>query len=145
MGLFKHIAMVVTATVLLPGIAAAQTEPRESDFPNCDGYIAPGRTTDGFSHGVSGVSAVWAGGSGASQLRRFEPTYGAQGIDLCTRLLGYRWMLPEYTLRRASLLEARALHRLASGGAREALADLDLARQSAGTAGSVRCSTVIAA
>lgn len=132
---FKHVAILAAsvAAISMPGAAWAQREPNAGDFPACDGYGAPGRTTDGMSRGVSGLSALWMGGTGSSQLRRNEPRYGRQGIAICTDLLNYRYMLPEYRLRRASLLEARALHRLAAGEAREAIADLDLAREAAGS------------
>jgi hypothetical protein len=65
-------------------------------------------------------------------LRRNEPVYGENGIALCTSLLSHPRLLPEYRLRRASLLEARGLHRLGANDSGGSLADFDLAREAAG-------------
>ena len=130
---FRYIAALCVAGTLAPAAALAQREARASDFPLCDGYTAPGRNTDGITRGVSGFAAAMIGGTSSSQLRREEPRYGAQGVTLCTALLTHSRLLPEYRLRRASLLEARGLHRLASNDATGALADFDLAREAAGS------------
>jgi hypothetical protein len=131
---FKLIAAFAVAAGLTTGAQAGQGEREVSaaDFPACDGYGAPGRSSDGISRGVSGFTALMVGGTESSQLRRSELVYGRRGIDICTALLDYRWMLPEYGLRRASLLEARGLHRLGAGDPPAALADFDLAREAAG-------------
>ena len=132
---FEVFSALVAASALASAPASAQGErvAYAGDFPACDGYEAPGRTTDGISHGVSALSSFMMGGTESSQIRRSEPVYGPEGIPTCTVALNYRWMLPEYRLRRASLLEARGMHRLASGDAPGAIADFDLARESAGT------------
>lgn len=127
-----RIAPLCLAALLLPWEASAQREVRPADFPDCDGYGAPGRTSDGMTRGASGLSAVVQGGSGTSQLRRTELRYGSHGIDICTGLLGSDRLAAHYTVRRANLVAARALHRLAAGETREALADLDLAQRTLG-------------
>jgi hypothetical protein len=130
----RELMTIGIAMALAPAVASAHGEREVSgaDFPACDGYVAPGRSSDGISRGVSGFTALMVGGTDSSQLRRSEPVYGSRGISTCSALLDYRWMLPEYRLRRASLLEARGMHRLATGDAAGALADFDLARDSAG-------------
>ncbi len=130
----KVLAGLAAASAALAHSAGwAQDKPvpvgEAQDFPSCDGYGTPTNDTDAMSRGSTG----WiARGPDNRQLRREELDYGGEGIEPCTRALASPLLLEGYRLRRASLLQARALHRLAVGeGEAGALADLDLAEQAA--------------
>lgn len=94
-------------------------------FSDCDGYGAPTKSGDGMA------SYAYALGffAGSGDQRRDTPTLSRNGVPACHVALQRLEAFPNYTLRRASLWRARAIHRLAAGEPDAALADLDLAEQ----------------
>ncbi|NEX95404.1 hypothetical protein, partial [Caulobacter sp. 17J65-9] len=71
---------------------------------------------------------------GAGDTTRRMPRLGETGVRMCDAALAADTLPAAFDLRRASLLRARALHRLALNDVKGALADLELARAAAGPA-----------
>jgi|CXWL01.1.fsa_nt_gi hypothetical protein len=118
----------VLALAFIAGGAAAQAvdpppPPAQSagvpaDFPNCDGFGPVTRVGDGMSQVGTGF---WV--AGGDRVRRAPAARG--GVESCTRALQrLQAELPQFWLRRVSLLQARALHRLSDKDFAGALADL---------------------
>ncbi len=117
-------AVVLTATLLGASADAQLAQPVAGDFQNCDGFGAVTRVGDGISEHATGF---WV--AGGDRVRRTPSFRG--GVDSCTRALQAMEAFPESWMRRVSLLQARALHRLVGNDADGAIADLDLADQAA--------------
>ncbi len=108
------------------GDSGALHENTSGDLQACDGYGSTSRNGDGMTEDAT---TFWR--TGGDRIRR-APALGATGIAYCTRALArLEAEFPQYWLRRVSLIQARALHRLATNDIDGALADLDLASQSA--------------
>nr|WP_315384652.1 hypothetical protein [uncultured Sphingomonas sp.] len=106
--------------VLKPGAA--------QNFQTCDGYGAPNGNGDGITKAASGFLGIFIPEpkSGDTGLRGM--TVSAFGIEACTdALANTERLLPQYHIRRASLLRARAIHRFGTNDKRGAQADLDAA------------------
>jgi hypothetical protein len=92
-----------------------------ADTANCDGYGNFMRSGDGMLQQGMGL---WQ--PAGDRIRR-TPSW-QNGIGYCTRALtALETQFPQFWMRRVSLLQARALHRLLDGDAPAALADLDAA------------------
>lgn len=122
------------ALFLLTAAPAAAQRGGAAEFVGCDGFGAPTRGGDAMTRGADGIS-FFSNARASEQLRRQVPTLGAGGIALCTAALADPRLEPTHSLRRASLIHGRAMHRLASGDAALALEDLTLAEQSAAGGG----------
>lgn len=118
-GWFGAIA-AIAALWCLPADAQVVT----TDFTSCDGYAAPRGQRDG----ISDTSNFWAG---AGDRVRRVPTDFRFGLEACNRALRSLDQFPRAWMRRVSVLQARALHRLIANDVPGALADLDLADQAA--------------
>jgi tetratricopeptide (TPR) repeat protein len=117
---FGAITMVAA---LLCSVADAQIV--STDFSSCDGYDAPRGERDG----ISDVGGFW---TGPGDRVRHVPSNFTLGIESCTRALrALDSQFPSAWMRRVSVLQARALHRLIANDAAGALTDLDLADQAA--------------
>ncbi|MDB5432364.1 MAG: hypothetical protein JWP35_3480 [Caulobacter sp.] len=114
-------AAAAALAVLILAPAAAQARP--GSFTECDGFVAPFPKGDGMT-GVSFLGMKMAG----STQTKLSTLPGGGGVLSCDEALADPKLKPEYWLRRVSLLEARAIHRLEKGDAAGALADLELAR-----------------
>lgn len=110
----KFVAMAFAVT-----LAAGPARAQDNWFLSCDGFPTPGRRFDG----MTGQSNLWGANMGDPDRARLN--LGRAGIQSCNESLGDSRLLPAYNLRRASLLQARALHRLATNDNAGALADLD--------------------
>jgi hypothetical protein len=89
-------------------------------FGNCDGYGAPGKKADGMTTASSLFS------TGSSDIRKIKKlAFGAQGATFCDVALSDPLLQPGFWLRRAHLLQAKALHQIASGEVDAAFASLD--------------------
>ena len=87
----------------------------KADFERCDSLRAPGGKGDGMA-------------APASSFGFFSGATGTQGdIAACTAALADPRLLPQQNVRRAHLLRARAIARLAAGDPDGALADIDAA------------------
>lgn len=105
----------------------APAAPIKASFETCDGYPAPSRSADGMTAQGGGLfGLVRVDGE------RRDTSYGRDGVESCTQMLQDGRLQPGYQLRRASLLQARALHRVAAGEPQSAFADLDLSDQAIG-------------
>lgn len=102
---FRVATWAATAAMfVLPHAASA------NDFSTCDGFAAPTRKTDGMTEGT------WMFGLAKAtvDLRATSVVMGERGIEACDRALADPLLLPEQWLRRANLLQAKALHALAA-------------------------------
>lgn len=108
-----------------PAPPTQETAPLSGDFQNCDGFGPPTRVGDGMTQQATGF---WV--AGGDRVRR-SPTF-RRSVASCDRALAsLQSQSPGAWMRHVSLLQARALHRINEGDAAGALADLDLADQSA--------------
>lgn len=114
-------------TVLLAS-AVVIAEPASNDsndgsiFASCDGYAAPTRKVDGMTK----ATWLWGLAAGTSDIRRSESiSLGSNGSTACEKALADPLLLPDYWLRRANLLQARALHAFVAGDSSLALRLLD--------------------
>ncbi|UYY76552.1 hypothetical protein [Sphingomonas sp. R1] len=124
----------VAASVVVSSLAFAQTsEPvlkvgAPQNFQVCDGYGAPNENGDGITKAASGFLGIFIPEpkSGDTGMRGLKVS--AYSIEACTDALGNATrLLPQYHVRRASLLRARAIHRFGTGDKKGAQADLDAA------------------
>ena len=100
---------------------AAPAAAAKGDFYACDGYTAPGRKSDGITTGA------WLFGlaRASTEFRRGDAlSHGSPGIAACEAALADPLLEPRYWLRRANLLQAKALHLIAMHRDEEALAAL---------------------
>jgi hypothetical protein len=125
-------AVATAALVALSGPACAQgvlgalvqkSDPNATAaigaFANCDGYAAPGKKADGMTTASSLFN------TGSSDIRKAKKiAFGAQGATFCDVALNDPLLQPMFWLRRANLLQAKALHQIASGEVDAALATL---------------------
>ncbi len=89
-------------------------------FGNCDGYGAPGKKADGMTTASSLFS------TGSSDIRKIKKlAFGAQGATFCDVALNDPLLQPAFWLRRAHLLQAKALHQIAAGEVDAAFVSLD--------------------
>lgn len=125
-------ALAVTWTVG----ASAQEQPADGgkpeagvsrdDFFACDGFGPMTRLGDGMTEEASGFFVT----GGGDRVRSFLPS--GDPIGACTRVVDLSATeFPNQWMRRVSLLQSRALHRLNERDFDGALADLDLADQAA--------------
>jgi hypothetical protein len=122
-------AACACAIALAAAPAAAQGA---ADFRACDGFRAPGRNADGMNRRAQSlfINPVILG---AFNGRRVASTsMGARGVEVCDAALASPLLLPEHTLRRASLTRARGIYRLEAGDAQAALADFASSDEIAG-------------
>jgi hypothetical protein len=109
------LAAVVLAA-LSPAAAMAQ------DFVTCDGYDDPRTKSDGMTTS----SLLWGLARANADIRQTRKgQLDANGVAACDRALADPKLLPAYQLRRAHLLQAKALHQIASNATAQALATLD--------------------
>lgn len=104
--------------------ASGQVGTRQSDaaaLQNCDGYGDMMRSGDGMT--VQGIG-IWQ--PAGDRLRR-RPTF-RDGVDFCTAAIArLDAQFPQFWMRKVSLLQSRAVHRLLANDVPGALADLDAA------------------
>lgn len=108
------LAAVVLAA-LAPTTAAAQ------DFVACDGYGDPKPKGDGMTTSP----LLWGLAKGNADIRDAPLfSFGADGVAACDRALADARLLPAYQLRRAHLLQGKAVHQIGAGQAEAALETL---------------------
>ena len=112
--------LLVAALLLgcVPAAACADNKP--SYFENCDGYPSPTKKADGI------ITGSWLFGlaSRKEDIRRGGYTVSTLGVSECDRALTDPALKPEYVLRRANLLQAKAFYQANNGAHDEALATL---------------------
>lgn len=108
------------AVMAVPGAALA-AEP--ADYIKCDGYAGPRLHKAKLKAGEpQPPDRAWGnGGPNGVRARNF----GVAGIVACEKALADVQLMPEFWLRQASLLRARALHELGEGSNEAALETLD--------------------
>lgn len=111
--------LAIAAVVALIGSAACAAP---TPFPSCDGYAAPNKYGDNMTR-----QGGWLGHQAGADSTIREQEVGAAGVEACTAALEDPSLLATQWMRRANLLRARAIHRLADGDADGAIADLDQA------------------
>ncbi len=107
-----------------PTIEAGGFLSRE-EWWRCDGYSAADRRYDGMSRYSDLIVNIVPA--------RTTPRFGRAGIAFCDAALADPRMLPEWSLRRANILQARALHKAAARDFTGALADLADSDDAAGS------------
>lgn len=90
------------------------------DFGICDGYATPTNKVDGMTKGTW----LWGLASRSEDVRRGQYVFGAVAIPACDAALADPLLLPQYWLRRAHLLQAKATHQIDAGDAAGALVSL---------------------
>ena len=113
----------VAAVATLAGPARADTP----TFQTCDGYGTPTENGDGMTKEARGLFGLFAPLGSAGNTRRSTPPLGASGVAACDAALADSRLGAKQWIRRVSLLRARAIHDLAVGDGKAALADLDRA------------------
>lgn len=131
------IALLPAAMALAAGPVAAQgfirsaaAEPGASapataaDYMNCDGYAAP----KGKSDGIARETFLFGAASRSADIRRKDiAIFGERGLAACDRALAGAQLVDAFWLRRANLLQAKAVHAI---GANQPELALTLAAES---------------
>lgn len=112
----KLIGMAAGAAAI--GLAIAPQPVRADEYMSCDGFTTPTKKTDGMTEGT------WMFGLATAtvDLRPMGIKLGERGIAACDRALVDDQLQPDQWLRRANLLQAKALHALEAGQPELALA-----------------------
>lgn len=111
---FLGLAAVALAA-LGPSVATAQ------DFVPCDGYETPKTKGDGMTTSP----LLWGLASSSADIRETPLfSFDAGGVAACDRALADPRLLPGYQLRRAHLLQAKAIHQIGASQPEQALATL---------------------
>lgn len=102
------------------GLFTKKITQQQLNFTRCDGYQAPSRA-DGLT------TATWLYGlaSTTADQRRSETELGAAGVAACNAALADPLLKPAFTMRRAHLLQSKAMHLIAQGNFRDAIASLN--------------------
>src|SRR5439155_25446073 len=74
--------------------------------------------------GLTSSSWMFGLGSVAADQRRLKTSFGAEGIVTCDSALANPRLQPQFAMRRAHLLQARAIHQIAAGKFDDALQSL---------------------
>jgi hypothetical protein len=90
------------------------------DFINCDAYPAPTKKADG----VTSTNLFFGLAVNIDVRKSNTQQFGTQGIASCDAALASPLLVPAHSLRRANLLQAKALHQVAAGQHEAALATL---------------------
>ncbi|MEO7691535.1 MAG: hypothetical protein ABIS51_19790 [Sphingomonas sp.] len=118
----------------LAGAVAAQPAAASADFQACDGYEIPSAKSDGMT--TTGL--LWGLARGNADIRKGATTIVAsEGVLFCDQALADPLLLPAYQLRRAHLLQAKAVHQIAGrdpAGALQSLEQSDAIGKVIGTA-----------
>lgn len=117
-------AAVMAASVMAASVMAATgaQAAEDSDFVACDGYRAPRGSSDGLSR----ANFLLGLASRSSDNRRVDTLpLGPSGQAACERVLTDRRLKDGFWIRRAHILQMRAMHALASNDIALALAALD--------------------
>ncbi|WP_411339661.1 hypothetical protein V6U71_17635 [Sphingopyxis sp. J-6] len=107
------------AKTALPAPVATQTRiaASDTDFSSCDGYAAPKGKTDGISR-----ENFFFGATRSADIRRSEIySIGESGLAACDRTLADPRLVDDFWLRRANLMQAKALHSIAAKQPEQAL------------------------
>jgi hypothetical protein len=114
------LAAAVAAAPAEAGLFVAKALPGDALFPQCDGYGAPGKKSDGITVGT------WMFGLGTASVdeRRGKIKLGQQGLTACEAALADPRVQP-FATRRGHLWQAKAIHQIAMGKFDDALAALD--------------------
>lgn len=90
----------------------------DPDFSNCDGYSAP----KGKSDGIARENFLFGATRSADIRRRSMSIFGELGLAACDRALTDSRLIDDFWLRRANLLQAKALHSIAAKQPEQAIA-----------------------
>lgn len=87
-------------------------------FPSCDGFATP----QGKSDGISRETFLFGAATRSADLRRKTMwRFGESGVADCDAALADPRLLSTFWLRRANLLQAKAVHAIAAGKAEDAM------------------------
>jgi hypothetical protein len=119
----RNVVAAVAAAIVcaVPATAA----PRATHFQNCDGFLQPPKP----KNLLQTLFLVKGGSIGAQRLTNIA--LGRNGVTACDTALVDPLLTDGDWMRRVSLLQARAVHQLASGQTEAALADLAKAEAAA--------------
>lgn len=104
------------------------------EFARCDGFGAPNKNGDGMTVMAGQLANLFVAYGAYGNTTRSDVRVGADGARMCDAALAAPALEPRYELRRASLLRARAIHRLAAGDRAGAAADVAASRAAVGPA-----------
>jgi len=83
-----------------------------ADFSSCDGYAAP----KGKSDGIARETFLFGAASRSADIRRKDiQIFGDRGLRACDRALADPRLVEDFWLRRANLLQAKAVHAIGAG------------------------------
>ena len=119
-------AALFAVGAMLSWATLAHALPIASVFSDCDGYGAPSGSGDGMTK-IATRLAIFRPSADGGDTTRTTPTMGKVGIGACDAALADPALKPEFWLRKASLLRARAMHHMADNDVAAGMADLDLA------------------
>lgn len=115
--------MLLAGMLLACAVTAPTAAAEAIDFAVCDGHDAP-QPKKKLKPGE--VQPVYRGGAAIGPARgEFPRGFGMGGIAACERALVDPLLDPAFWRRRATLLQGRAIHELAVGNGKAALATLD--------------------
>ncbi|MBI3437352.1 MAG: hypothetical protein HY054_01640 [Proteobacteria bacterium] len=125
---------VIVATllcVLLSAVAQSASAEDQPSLPPVEQGMAPSagaalRACDGFGGVSAGGDDIIRPQRSMDTLGRVEPSF-EHSVQYCDRALLVLDAYPQYWLRRVSVLQSRALHRIIANDTTGALADLDAA------------------
>lgn len=126
MGLTAAAALAASPAMALPagaelknnGLVVPGQTASDPDFSNCDGYSAP----KGKSDGIARENFLFGATRSADIRRGSMSFFGEFGLAACDRALTDTRLLDAFWLRRANLLQAKALHSIAAKQPEQALA-----------------------
>jgi hypothetical protein len=125
----RRLSAQATFAALFCGTPLCAQAAPVAEFQRCDGYGAPNENGDGMTKAALGFLGIFVPEPGRGDMRMSTVAFGAAGVEACDAALANPRLLPEYRLRRANLLRARAIHRMAGDTYEAALGDLDAAEQ----------------
>lgn len=118
-----RVGILIAGAAAFAGLASPAAA-QQADFRACDGFRAPSRSADGMQRRARPIFSTMMPVLGTSIPRSVDRAAGESGIKSCDNALASDLLQPTHALRRASLLRARGLYRLAAGDHERALADL---------------------
>lgn len=123
-----------TALAVLTAALASPAAAQGGSFRDCDGFRAPTRTADGLNRRAQSLFTTPLGYGGINMPVPVDAQFAAKGVSACEAALASPLLLLEHALRRASLIRARGIYRLAARDGSAALADFAASEEAAGTA-----------
>ncbi|MBX7249542.1 MAG: hypothetical protein K1X35_10935 [Caulobacteraceae bacterium] len=118
----RLLAASAVAALLASSPAAAVTI---NEFSSCDGYGRPTVNGDGMTKEATSLGGWIVAQPGNGDTSRDPVRLGQRGAEFCDQALQSPLLLPQFWMRRVSLLRAKAFHLAVAGDSAGARASLD--------------------